>query len=364
MATNYRAVARQAAQRYGLDPNVFERQIQQESGFQPGVRSRAGAIGIAQIMPGTAAGWHVDPTNPHAALDAAAKHMAGYVKQFGSYRDALVAYNAGPGAVGKPLPAETRGYIATILNGRTPSTGGVRSGGGATQTSSTHLVYQPGEAAPLLTTAPARKTVPVTAPAAPSFAAKPPLPGAYQALQTPETGQDASTPTQTRFNSGAALEALQALQRSQAVTPASSSVVTLATKAAGVPGRVLKGAKTGDPVARLTSVGGEHPTEGLAGFPARDYFAPAGSATVAPVSGKVVKLSGHPPSEGPIQGPHGPLGWSVYIQGSDGKTYYLTHMGSRNVKAGQRVKQGQVIGTVANYAKYGTPNHIHMGVSG
>jgi murein DD-endopeptidase MepM/ murein hydrolase activator NlpD len=39
-------------------------------------------------------------------------------------------------------------------------------------------------------------------------------------------------------------------------------------------------------------------------------------------------------------------------------------MGSRNVKAGQRVKQGQVIGTVANYAKYGTPNHIHMGVSG
>src|SRR4051794_30981776 len=104
---DYRAQARRAAARYGLDPNIFVRQIQQESGFSPTARSGAGAIGIAQIMPGTAKAWGVDPTDPTAALNAAAKNMAGYVKQFGSYRDALVAYNAGPGRVGGALPAET-----------------------------------------------------------------------------------------------------------------------------------------------------------------------------------------------------------------------------------------------------------------
>jgi murein DD-endopeptidase MepM/ murein hydrolase activator NlpD len=53
----------------------------------------------------------------------------------------------------------------------------------------------------------------------------------------------------------------------------------------------------------------------------------------------------------------------VYIK-SGGKTYYLTHMGSRAVKVGQRVRQGQKIGTVGNYAKWGGANHIHQGVHG
>lgn len=122
--------------------------------------------------------------------------------------------------------------------------------------------------------------------------------------------------------------------------------------------------KPNDPVLNGTSVSSEHATMGLDGFPAHDYFAPAGSRVAAPVSGKVYKLSGHDPSQGPTQGPHGPLGWSVYILGSDGRRYYLTHMGSRDVKVGQKIKAGQVIGTVANYDKYGTPSHIHMGVSG
>jgi murein DD-endopeptidase MepM/ murein hydrolase activator NlpD len=120
--------------------------------------------------------------------------------------------------------------------------------------------------------------------------------------------------------------------------------------------------KAGVPVAGLTNIGGQHPTEGLAGYPAHDYFAPAGSKVVAPVTGKVIKLSGHDPRRGPIEGPHGPLGWSVYIQGTDGHVYYLTHMGSRNVRVGEVVKSGTPIGTVADYARYGTPSHIHMGV--
>jgi murein DD-endopeptidase MepM/ murein hydrolase activator NlpD len=120
--------------------------------------------------------------------------------------------------------------------------------------------------------------------------------------------------------------------------------------------------RAGSPVADLTREGGEHETMGLAGYPAHDFFAPSGSPAVAPITGKVVRLSGHDPSEGPVDGPHGPLGWSVYIQGNDGHIYYLTHMGSRSVKVGETVKAGQPIGTVADYAKYGTPSHIHMGV--
>src|SRR5262245_11068678 len=135
---NYRAEARRAAQRHGLDPSIFERQIQQESGFNPGARSPAGAQGIAQIMPATARGWGVNPADPIASLDAAAKNMAGYVRRYGSYRNALVAYNAGPGRVGGALPAETQNYIKVILGGRgEPSSRPRSSSGGGTRTTET-----------------------------------------------------------------------------------------------------------------------------------------------------------------------------------------------------------------------------------
>src|SRR5262245_30117549 len=114
-------MARSAARRHGLDPQVFLRQINQESGFNPRAQSPAGARGIAQIMPATARGWGVNPDNPHEALDAAAKNMAGYVRQFGNYGDALRAYNAGPGNVAKSHGfAETNNYVKRILGGRDP----------------------------------------------------------------------------------------------------------------------------------------------------------------------------------------------------------------------------------------------------
>jgi hypothetical protein len=226
MATNYRAATRRAAQRYGLDPNVFMRQIQQESGFRPGAVSPAGAIGIAQIMPATARSWGVDPRNPLAALDAAAKNMARYVKQFGSYRDALIAYNAGPGAVGHSLPAETQGYIATILGGRTPSARGVRPGGGGgggttiTSTTPKHLAFDPatgGQAAQI--TLPQRPQRQITAPPQLAFAAHPvsSVPTSTEP-QTPQTAQTAQTDQTPRFDAGQALEALTTLQRAQGGT--------------------------------------------------------------------------------------------------------------------------------------------------
>ena len=125
----------------------------------------------------------------------------------------------------------------------------------------------------------------------------------------------------------------------------------------------VSGTRPGSPVPGQSRHAATHPTANLPGYPAYDYMAPAGSSAVAPVSGTVIKLSGHNPGNGPPNGPHGPFGWSVYIKGDDGHTYFLTHMGARSVHVGQRVRRGQRIGNVGNYARWGGANHIHMGVN-
>jgi Transglycosylase SLT domain len=134
---DYQSQARRFARRYGLDPNIFVRQINQESGFRPHAVSPAGARGIAQFMPGTAAGLGVNPDHPTQALKAAAKLMADYVHKYGSYKNALVAYNAGPGRVGHSLPSETQHYIANILGGSNPSAGKTGGAGNVPQTRTT-----------------------------------------------------------------------------------------------------------------------------------------------------------------------------------------------------------------------------------
>lgn len=123
-----RAYARTAAIQQGIDPNLFARQITAESDFDPYAVSRAGAVGIAQIMP--ALHPAVDPTDPYASLDYAARLMRGYIVHFGNWTLALIAYNAGPGRLmpGNPayLPTatllsnsfgggETKRYVARIL---------------------------------------------------------------------------------------------------------------------------------------------------------------------------------------------------------------------------------------------------------
>ncbi len=107
-----------------------------------------------------------------------------------------------------------------------------------------------------------------------------------------------------------------------------------------------------------------HQTDGLPGFPAIDVFAPSGTQVLAPCTGRVVKLSGHPPT--PTSPPGGPYGWSIYLTARDGGTYYLTHFGTRAaiVKLGACIGRGEIIGTVAKYAEatHGvTPSHIHEG---
>jgi hypothetical protein len=113
---------RQAAAAAGIDPEIFSRQIQQESGFNPNAQSGAGAQGIAQFMPATAQGLGINPMDPGQALPAAANLMKSYLDKYGGdWASALSAYNAGPGNVpaggGVPNIAETQNYVKTILGG-------------------------------------------------------------------------------------------------------------------------------------------------------------------------------------------------------------------------------------------------------
>jgi hypothetical protein len=127
MAEDYRAMARAAAQRHGVPPAMFEAQIQQESSWNPRAVSPSGAQGLAQIIPRYHPG--VDPFDPPAALDYAARWMAALRQQFGSWRYALAAYNWGPGNVGgwdgqrTTTRSETRHYLDVILGSGWPEPG-------------------------------------------------------------------------------------------------------------------------------------------------------------------------------------------------------------------------------------------------
>ncbi len=111
--------ARQAAQRHGVPEGLFLRLVQRESGWNHGAVSHKGAIGLAQLMPGTARLLGVDPSDPGQNLEGGARYLAQQYRRFGDWRLALAAYNAGPGAVerhgGVPPYDETTAYVAAIL---------------------------------------------------------------------------------------------------------------------------------------------------------------------------------------------------------------------------------------------------------
>ena len=115
----YLEVAKAAARKHGVPEDLFLRLVQQESGWNPHAVSHAGATGLAQLMPGTAAKLGVDATDPHQNLDGGARYLAMMYAKFGSWRLALAAYNAGPAAVEKhggiPPFAETKNYVKAIL---------------------------------------------------------------------------------------------------------------------------------------------------------------------------------------------------------------------------------------------------------
>lgn len=125
--SQYVAIAQQDAIAVGISPDYFVRQINAESGFNPNSVSPAGAVGIAQFLPSTAAGLGINPWDPIQALRGAARLMANYAHTYGGdYAKALAAYNGGTGTVQYAvsncganwlncLPGETRHYINMIM---------------------------------------------------------------------------------------------------------------------------------------------------------------------------------------------------------------------------------------------------------
>lgn len=120
----YRAAIAEAEARHSLPSQMLARLLWQECRYRESiitgrVRSPAGALGIAQFMPATAAEMGIDPLDPFAAIDAAGRYLRSLYRQTGDWAKALAAYNWGIGNVQRKglsrAPTETRNYFTQIL---------------------------------------------------------------------------------------------------------------------------------------------------------------------------------------------------------------------------------------------------------
>ncbi|MEA3402282.1 MAG: lytic transglycosylase domain-containing protein [Armatimonadota bacterium] len=113
-------IIRHAAESYGLGEDLLHAVIQAESGYNPRCTSSAGAVGLMQLMPGTARALGVsDAYDPVQNVLGGARYLREQLDRFGDLSLALAAYNAGPGAVqrhgGIPPYRETQGYVRRVL---------------------------------------------------------------------------------------------------------------------------------------------------------------------------------------------------------------------------------------------------------
>jgi hypothetical protein len=115
----YQQMARAAARKHGIPEDLFLRLVQAESAWRPAAVSSKGAIGLAQLMPGTAQYLRVNPHDPQQNLEGGARYLSMQFRKYQDWRLALAAYNAGPGAVdryrGIPPYRETQDYVRRIL---------------------------------------------------------------------------------------------------------------------------------------------------------------------------------------------------------------------------------------------------------
>ncbi|WP_366924005.1 lytic transglycosylase domain-containing protein [Metallumcola ferriviriculae] len=106
-----------AAQKYDIDPAIIAGVMEQESGGNPKAISHAGAVGLMQLMPGTAKYLGVDPYDPQANIEGGARYLSMQLKEFGNLKQALAAYNAGPGNVYNSrylYISETQNYLRRV----------------------------------------------------------------------------------------------------------------------------------------------------------------------------------------------------------------------------------------------------------
>lgn len=296
----YTQDARAAASEFGIPPRLFLSMIDHESAWNPVAVSSAGAIGLGQLMPGTARGLGVDPWNPRDNLRGAAKYLSSQQQRFGNWRDALRAYNQGPNAIEDPDAGAE--YASSILAGRSryrKVRGPVRS--------------------PL-----------VRAPRAPGGA--------------PDLGQlaqmlFADEPDFLPF----AMAVADKLGGVGPVNPYDPHDVPMTTRA-----KVTKVSYDGKLLIPSTDWRGNHVTDGLdwnnGKQTAVDIMAHAGTPVGAPESGTIVK-------HGSAQG-----GEALYFLSDSGHLYWMGHIDGR-LPVGTHVNRGQPLAVISS--DHPAP-HLHI----
>ena len=114
-------IINEVSNKYDVDPKLIEALVKQESGFNPNAKSKAGALGLMQLMPSTAQGLGVkNAFDAEQNIYGGTKYLKGLMDRFGNNKElALAAYNAGPNAVkkynGVPPYKETQNYVKNVM---------------------------------------------------------------------------------------------------------------------------------------------------------------------------------------------------------------------------------------------------------
>lgn len=347
MSESLQRLATNIARQEGVPVPVFLGLVRAESGWNPRAGSPAGAQGLAQLMPATARGLGVrNVWDPAQNLRGGARYLRQQLDAFGGdVRKALAAYNAGPGAVQKyggiPPYAETRAYVPKVLQ----YAKGYRGAGGAAAPQPRRPRQAPG--------------LPKTSsPAGPAASADPRAfqMAALQAIEEAGTRQGVSP--MTLLSLASARSALTSARES--ASEMDEGRRTESWRRAARERRTGDGGGGGGATGRqprLTMGGGPsaHASRALGNWQsdnAYDLMGKAGQAVFSPIAGTVVKASGQPGGSPQF------AGYGITVRTPAGDLFFK-HLGSTPLRAGQRLRAGQLVGTL-DAATAGGP-HLHLG---